>query len=359
MKILFHAIDGMGLGHINREVCIANAIKKIDKKAEIVFVTNNPFTFFLESNSIRYRRLPGIWKGSRNDFRSMNNKTKENIEAIKNTIIEENPDATVYDTDFPEELLNDKCSRGIKNILIFRKCKEDVMAKLFLSNAIKIFDRIIIPHTEEEFGFEIPSTLRKKTFFVGPIIREASKNEEEIISKYGLNGKFVILASCGGGGHPKSSEFFIKTVLDALNSIDIQRLKGIIVTGPFFRRRLKGNINTKIVDFVPDIISLMSLSDIFICEAGYNTINEITRARAPSIIIPGERYLDDQVERAISLEKRRAVIVLREYDSKKLRNMLISLYKNRGMLKRMKQSFPVIKEGNRLAALKILEAVRE
>ena len=55
---------------------------------------------------------------------------------------------------------------------------------------------------------------------------------------------------------------------------------------------------------------LLSLADVVLAGAGYNTIQELRLHRRPAILFPLERKLDDQRARANALARRGTAIVL-------------------------------------------------
>jgi len=353
MKILFYAINGIGLGHVVRTTSLATAIRKISRRTEILFVTNTRFPFFLKRNKIPFSRTDFSWVESVSEKRS--------VRTIKRLLREADPDAVVYDTVFPERALRDPCSRGRTNVLILRERGERTMRELFSNSSLWFFDRIIIPHARRDFAFDLPADLRRRARFVGPIIRDYSLGRtREMAKKYRLRGKFVITVTCGGGGHPVLSEIFVCAVVGALQRLRLPDVRAVVVTGPLFRKDM-GHLekNILLVSFEPDLPSLIKASNLVICEAGYNTINEVIKIRTPAVILPAKRQYDDQFGRARRLEERGAVVVVPRPEPDALRDAVLNLYRDRKRLAKMRRRFPVLRQGNEVAAKIILEAARQ
>ena len=61
MKILFHAVNGIGMGHLNRLLLIGKAIKSINSTVEINFITESKFTKPLYESKFEYTKLPYVF----------------------------------------------------------------------------------------------------------------------------------------------------------------------------------------------------------------------------------------------------------------------------------------------------------
>ena len=58
MKIAFHAINGVGLGHVVRVLCLAKEIRELVPSARLLVVTNAGDTSLLEAARIDFVKLP-------------------------------------------------------------------------------------------------------------------------------------------------------------------------------------------------------------------------------------------------------------------------------------------------------------
>jgi UDP-N-acetylglucosamine:LPS N-acetylglucosamine transferase len=54
----------------------------------------------------------------------------------------------------------------------------------------------------------------------------------------------------------------------------------------------------QILPFDPNLTARFARSRLIVCQAGYNTIAEVTALGVPVVCIPGQRDADDQFERA-------------------------------------------------------------
>jgi MoaA/NifB/PqqE/SkfB family radical SAM enzyme/predicted glycosyltransferase len=362
LKILFHTINGAGLGHLNRAIVLAKSLQIKEPMADIRIATESKFTKMLDNSNFRYYKLP---YSHIDESKYNSNLIKNENEKVMKAIINEfKPDIIIYDTQPFEEILYDKCSDNIKNVLILRKF-DDVILKKFLQRSIlDKFDLIIFPHDKKEFkDLNVVKNIIKKTKFVGPIIREINphainkvKNQYKITSK-----KFNILVIGGGGGedeYNKGTRLFYKIIKDVSSFVKkkFKKINFIVITGPLF----KGELNIKnviIKKFEPNLIELMKSVDLIISIAGYNMCNEIYKVRTPAIIIPFQRFRENQKERAEFFAKSGAMLHMSKINKIELSKIIFNLYKNRSKLNKMKSSFNKINLtiGNEEAAKEILK----
>jgi UDP-N-acetylglucosamine:LPS N-acetylglucosamine transferase len=73
-----------------------------------------------------------------------------------------------------------------------------------------------------------------------------------------------------------------------------------LVTGPLFNDWWKLNLvdGVRVIPFDPYLSSTFASADVIICQAGYNTIAEVTQLGVPAICVPADRDMDDQYARA-------------------------------------------------------------
>ncbi|MBU90189.1 hypothetical protein CMO94_01500 [Candidatus Woesearchaeota archaeon] len=359
MKILFHAINGVGLGHINRTLVLAKTIRKINPKAEILFMSSTEFKHIFHKHGFDYVKCPYL---NHDNFFD-----KKDNDSITKIIEKYKPDICVWDTHPPPLVLSDKRDTNIKNILILRRLKDDFLRDFLDSPQAQLFSKILIPHTIEEFEhYNTAAGLMKKikyspnTFFTGPLVKEMDKNKVNKVKKrYGINNNdYVILAISGGGGqYPNTTatdDFFencIKSFEDIYN--EIKNPKFIIINGPLCKKKPNSkNPNIIIKDYEDDLMELMSGSNLIISRAGYNSVNEIMSTGTPAILMDIPCDYDDQIARAKYLEKLTNSVYLDKYSL--LKNKILDMHKNK-----IEKSYAKINSGNQMAALEILRLYRE
>ncbi len=345
MKILFYAINGVGLGHVNRTLAIAKEIRKLSPKAHIMFVTNSQFPDLIEKANFPYIKLP-IFEGdplTKDMTRYIPYLVNEKL--IEATLYDYEPDAVVYDTHFPFGTVKKASEFNVKNILILRKLKNKVLDDYI--KQFKHFDLIVLAHSEQEFlDMKVSKQLIQKIknkgiVFVGPIIRKP----ENIEPNYNLN-KFNILVTAGGGGWNDSKKF-VEICLKVCKKI-VNKNKNIncyIITGPLYRWNINHIKNNNIIikSFEPKLIDLMQKCDLVVSQAGYNVCNEIMLTKTPAIIISRKDPLEDQRERAKWLSEKGVAITINTLNEKTLTEAIEKFYQNKVLQTKMKRAFSNIK----------------
>ena len=97
MKILIHAINGVGLGHIIRTLEIAKALIKLRKDAEVIFVTNSQFPQIISDNGFKYYQLKLNTKQVLENKVSYREYAAYNAVSFINVIKREYPDLVLFE----------------------------------------------------------------------------------------------------------------------------------------------------------------------------------------------------------------------------------------------------------------------
>jgi|TARA_B100001964_G_scaffold204185_1_gene233745 MoaA/NifB/PqqE/SkfB family radical SAM enzyme/predicted glycosyltransferase len=332
VKILFHAINGIGLGHINRTVTIARTIRELHPDTKCLFMTSTSFDNFFLENKFEFVKCP--------DIGNLNILNKEDNSKITDIIEDYDPDIVVYDTHPPRLVLTDERNKNRTNILILRRMNDNTLTNLLLSPASKYFSKIILPHTKEEFEhYGIDDQLMKRMkyspeiIFGGQIIKGFDKSKiQHIKDKYNIaKDDYVILSISGGGGQydgtTDTDDYFCecKSAFEKVNE-NIKNLKFIMVTGPLCKKTFNSSNEKLIIQkYEENLLELMHCSSLIISRAGYNSINEIMTAGVPSIILEIKCDHDNQKERAKYLESKGNSIYLE--DITRLPSAILDTYK--------------------------------
>ena len=163
---------------------------------------------------------------------------------------------------------------------------------------------MIVPHTVAEFEYELPSWLRRRSLFVGPIVRRPNGVAiHRLREKYSLaSDDFVLVTTAGGGGLDDDARRLFVVAEAVHRRIGDRKFRHIVVRGP--NSALPCQIvdqRMTVVDTEPDLVSLFAISDLVVSAGGYNSVNEIRLTKAPAMFVPGKRKYDDQTERVREL----------------------------------------------------------
>ncbi len=350
MKILFYAINGIGLGHLNKMILVAKEVRKLRPDSQILFLTNSKFTELLDVEKFGYILLPFsesnlLFKPYEKNYISY----LEYDELLVNIVNSFRPNVIVYDWRFPTVLVHHARLQGIRNVFIMRKDANKFLASMLNEPMLDKFDYLCLPYSKKEFedlkvGKNILGLIKDKRIeFVGPIVKNCNKRKRK-------DKKFRIVVSAGGGGWHDTEPFFqyalkaCKNLVSATADVECR-----IITGPLYNGNLDHNAYSDrilIEKFNSDFIQILADSDLAVTRAGYNMCNEIVAAKTPAIIMPGNRFVEATIENAKLLERKGVAIVINEYWQ--LQPLLHKLYTNKKLINNMKRSFSAlrIKPGN-------------
>ena len=326
MKVVISAA-GTG-GHINPGLAIANKIKEMNPKSEIVFI--------------------GTTRGLENDLVPRAGYKLKTIEAygfqkeisisnLKNVIKTFNSRKDVqefFDEFKPDVVIG---TGGYICVPVFNTAiKNKIPTILHESNAFpgravnmfaKKVDRVLVGFNETKKCLKnaenvvvtgTPTKVRK--------IDVSSNRKREILEAVGVKSDLPIVLIFGGSqGAQKINE----AVYDIIKSKINQKYQIIWATGPkqfdiikeqFEKDNLNINNleNTKVLPYIYNMDELMNVSDLLVCRSGAMTITEITIVGKPAIFIPlPSKMANRQEDNARVLEKIGAAkIILNENVSK-------------------------------------------
>jgi predicted glycosyltransferase len=336
MRFLFHCRNTTGLGHLIRGKNIANAIQQIDPDVEVIFTGNRES---VAPRLIEFPYLPYL--------------SSERMIALQ-------PDVVIADTLFPNWNIPD----GIRFVYVMRKIKADHLHKFLENPLAKRADFVLIPHPREECANEFPVWIKQKACWVGPIVREPDRQIQQFLrEKYEIQeNTTVITSTVGGGGRTDESSFFfgiVSALHKQLNKF-FSHLRHFVVLGPYSQVSLLPRKAMTILRLEPELHNLIALSNLVIAEGGYNTVNEIRRAKVPAIFIPAVRKHDNQEERVRTLEAKGYCAVFMDRSIEATVDGILKLIGSDGRLNAMQINLQQddFQTGNRLAAAKILELAR-
>jgi len=346
VKLLIHAINGVGLGHVVRTKRIADALRQILPSVEIVFVTNTKYSDYLKKDYKTYilsKDTRGVLEGQY----PYEEYLRYNTQAIIKIINHEIPDAVLFDCELNKDLLYFCKKNFINAIFVLRMTKSDRF--LEIQKYLALFDSVIIPHEKADLPQNQQGYLTNiSAHFVGPIVEQ--------LSDFGKNIRKKILITLGSGaGIPDNRPLFevVDSFLSYLRNHDYcinnVHMDIDIVAGPFYQGECNFD-GFKVRQTSDNLIEDMLCSKIVISGAGYNTINEIVYSKTPAIVIPLSRGWDDQFQRAEVLERLGCIRVERGCIVNDIEDMLNDW-------EGFHQKFPSIKRGNLHAARIISQVV--
>ena len=280
----------IGLGHVTRDIAIADnfkdisvnfvtgsgaakILKKLDHKVQDVY---NPPLFIVENGKLN-NQTKWLW----NYYQYYKNCKNISEKILKNN----NSQLVVSDEDFasltvaqdleiPNILITDvletKFTKGIASF-IERKMNKSMM------KIIKNCDVVIIPEKGDD-----QNNIKR----IGPIVREINFSREELREKFEFN-KTTIVISIGG---TNAGIFLIDEAIKAILKIN-QDIQIILVSGPAVTKKFD---NVKNLGFIQNLHEIIYASDLIISLAGKSTIDEANAYGTPGIFIPIKGHFEQE-----------------------------------------------------------------
>lgn len=296
--VLFHPLNHIGLGHINRLAVIALALRELDAGVRTPFVVEEASHVLLDALGLPYLPLPSnhamgespAWAAWSEDERSA-----LQIEISRSILRASAPQAVVFDFLPSPVFATVVMESGIPIVLCLREMRTLSSYLVSAYALLKHVKLIVVPHPEKTI--RLPEDLAPKGLFVGQIARRV--NQRTTLERGLIAPRIVI--SGGGGGYPETVEFYnlaIKATADLRRRFP--KLKSQLIAGPLFRDwgLLEPMEGIALIPFEPDTASRFAEADLVICQAGYNTIAELEQLGTKAVLVPAARQWDDQLARA-------------------------------------------------------------
>lgn len=287
MRILFHAINGFGTGHVVRLSHIANAIKARNSGDVLHMVTScKAASAYFESCC---ECIPC-------DLAS----PAEHGEQVRRVVDEFYPDVVVFDTRWPKSLPEYLVQKGVRTVLILRARRAESMRHV-ASQATTEFETILLPHIWDEVEYlyggdtSLMRMLSKAPFAaVGPIARVNSSRT--------LNGAVIFTL---GAGNPYDTNvnsyirLFIRTadLLFQYGYKDQRFLAGPLLEKTMTLGPLKVLRDARAHEFFGPTVTVVS-------RGGYNTCWEAIGAKSSLVIAPAYTLAEDLTQRTEYFEER-------------------------------------------------------
>jgi len=323
-RILFYAVNGLGLGHVTRLMAIATAIRRIRPQTQFLFLTTSEADNVIYAQGFPSVKLPSRSAIARTGLRPrVFNKLTHAV--VTNTVAAFNPAIMIVDT-FPagasQELLP-TLSWEMRRAFVFRAQQPERMADSFFQAALSAYDLCLVPHVEGSETLQIPESVEQK--WTGDVFirsKEDALDRAAARARLGLpaDGK-VLYVSFGGGGDDEITSA-LTTTLEAASDLDWTIAVAVAPLQSIQSDASPCNRVVRIRHY--PMAECFNAFDGAVSAGGYNTVAELLHFGVPSIIIPFPRGLDDQFGRVSGLANKGAILP-GELNAEKLRAQLVKL----------------------------------
>ena len=281
----------IGLGHVTRDIAIANNFENISTK----FVTGSGATKILKNLDFKVEDIyippqfiveNGMLKNSTRWLWNYYQYYKRCKKSAKKIIDADSPKLVISDEDFasltvaqnkkiPTILITDIIQTNFVNGItsfIEKKMNKSMQA------IMKKCDIVIIPENGSDEG-----NIRR----VGPIVRQINFSREELRKKFSFDKKTIVV-SIGG---TNAGLFLIEKTLESILKIN-QDVNVIVVSGPSLSKKFGDHIRN--LGFVSNLHEIIFAADVIVSLAGKSTIDEARAYGTPGIFIPIKGHFEQE-----------------------------------------------------------------
>lgn len=325
MKVI---ISGGGTGgHIFPAIAIANALRQIDKGAEILFVGAEGRMEMEKVPAAGYK-IEGLWISGLQRRLTIDNlsfplKVVSSLMKAKKIIKDFRPDVAVGTGGYASgPLLRVASGMGIPSLIQEQNSFPGITNKLLAKRVNRIC--VAYPGMEKYFP-------KDKILVTGNPVRQdilsLEGKREEAIKFFGLDaGKKTLLVIGGSLGARTINESILMS-LDLLKQNGVQVIwqtgKGFIDTAQKAFTKDKGWVGA----FITKMDLAYAAADIVVSRAGAISLSELAVVKKPCILVPSPNVAEDhQTKNAMALVKENAALLVKDTEAKeKLGKEIISL----------------------------------
>ena len=299
LKVLFYAVNGLGLGHLTRMMALWQGFTLQENyQIEPFFLTTSHASNLLCRYKIPYVQFPSKSIVSQNPtwgYRAMGRL----YQALVND---------VYDQFRPHILVIDTFVLGshfdLMSLLRFgntfkvymHRARKHEAYDIGTIQAQRFYDLVVAPHYRGNEIIPLPIEHEVPLYWGGPLFFTGNPITKDEVRRY-FNvqpHEQLVLITLGGGGDATNEALFeeITQLITALPGIKL-----LLGRGPLDKQTLKTNSNILETNYFP-LSNLYAGIDWAISAAGYNAFHELLHAGVVTLFIPRQRGLDDQYSRA-------------------------------------------------------------
>lgn len=337
-------ISGGGTGgHIFPAIAIADAIKKINPNADVLFVGANGRMEMEKVPSAGYKIIGLDIAGLQRKL-SLKNfllpfKVLNSLMQARKVIRNFKPDVAIGVGGYASGPLLKVCSwMDIPYVIQEQNSYAGITNKILGKNAKKIF----VAYKGMDKFFE-----NNKLEFTGNPIRNAIANNdittEEARAKIGVDTNKKTTLIFGGSLGARTLNDAVACNEDFLKShgeLQIIWQVGKLYYNEYLNSKVVENPNVKVLPFIEDMATAYKAADIVVCRAGALTISELALIGKASILVPSPNVAEDhQTHNAMALVNEGAALFVKDNEVKeKLFPSIIELINNEEKIKTLENN---------------------
>jgi len=313
-------ISGGGTGgHIFPALSIANALKIIDPKTEILFVGAQGRMEMEKVPAAGYKIIGLPVEGLKRkltlqNFRVLLNLLKS-LRMAKRILRDYNPDVVVGVGGYASgPVLRKAAAAGIPTLIQEQNSYAGLTNRLLARKAA----RICVAYDNMDRYFP-----EDKIVFTGnPVRADIAHNKnlrKNALLHFGLKENKKIVLVLGGS---LGSATINNSVLAGLDSLSEKGYQLVWQTGRYYFDKMRhasshyANESIKVMGFIDRMDMAYSIADVIVSRAGAGTISELCIAAKPAVLVPSPNVAEDhQTKNAMALKNKNAAIMISDEDA--------------------------------------------
>jgi predicted glycosyltransferase len=323
MRILYHAINGTGLGHLMRLSAIAESVHASKPDVHQLIATSANYEPHIRRLRVPVVVLPRDDSGAQvePDKRIRTVTAELGGRLLRHLLREYDPDVVVFDTHAQRRLVLDAAHDGRQTVLVLRSCRPELLTDSLDSGRLADFSLVLVPYGREEFWHSNPPELLERlealgtVRYIGGIAFPLSLDADaidDVARSHGIPPEStLVLVTAGSGGYEPLNREFMTTACRAAHALadSLPDVRTVCVGGPY-ADGFRPPAGCAYIRAEPLMQLLIARSDLTVAHAGYNSTQEILRTGARAVLVPIHRSAEDQSVLANYLARRGRVHVV-------------------------------------------------
>jgi predicted glycosyltransferase len=338
VKVLLYSHDTYGLGHLRRNLAIADRLLRSDGRFSVRLLTGSPVIHQWKlPHGLAVQPLPPVVKTGAERYVPRESSdpfglVKGYREAlILQTVLRDKPDVFLVDhapAGMNGELLSalaliryqmpqTRTVLGLRDILDSPETVRALWHEQEIYTLLeRAYDDIFVYGSRRLFdvveGYGIPVRIGERVRYCGHVVARIGERRSSAgrpcWNLARADGRPVVLLTAGGGG---DGFFLMDAYFRALACVPAGLFRSVIVTGPLMpeeqraalQAASKSRADVELVGYTTDLMPSIRAADLVVAMAGYNTTAEIIAGRKRAILVPRAGPRAEQLMRARLLAK--------------------------------------------------------
>jgi predicted glycosyltransferase len=341
IKVCIYSHDTFGLGHLRRNLAIADQLLSSERRFEVWLLTGSPvIRQWTLPEGLHVQPLPPVIKTGADRYAARApgqtfGLTKGYREALIIRLLQEQrPDVFLVDHApagmngellstlalIRNEMPDTRTVLGLRDILDSPATVRSAWREQEIQELIEhAYDDVLIYGSERLFdvvqAYGLKPTIARRTKYCGYIVGRARL--QALTARAGgsvcwdarrAGDHPVVLVTAGGGG---DGFHLMNAYLECLDRRVCNPFHSVIVTGPLMppelharlRAAAAGRADVQLVSYTTDLMPSVRAASLIVSMAGYNTSVELLAARKKAILVPRSVPREEQRLRALMLSR--------------------------------------------------------